>query len=195
MRQATVRMRVEGGFHPADRLLAADPAIRRGAIDYIDLLADGTTVLLYRLSGDLDRARALLTDCEAVLTHDVVDSDEGLLYLHTRASPLTEAFLLLPREYGVVVETPIAFVSGEGVRLTLAGTQRALGRMLAAVPAEIEVSLERTTEYRPGSRDLASLLTDRQREVLTVAVKRGYFEALVGGFESFSRCCLGEHAR
>ena len=203
MRYITLNLEApDTGFHPANQLLANDPAIQRGAIHYIDLIADGTSVLLYQIYGDLNRAMTLLSDSESVLSVDVVGTDEGLVYLHTLPTSLTKTLLAIPRNHGVVLETPVKFVPSGGAKITFAGEEKALNGAVAAIPPEVKVSLERTGTYHPSGQNLVSLLTNRQREVLWIAVTDGYFEsprattlARIADRLDLSKGTVGEHLR
>nr|WP_244531525.1 helix-turn-helix domain-containing protein [Halogranum amylolyticum] len=55
-------------------------------------------------------------------------------------------------------------------------TNGALQKALADVPAELDVTVERIGAYPEVGGNVVSLLTDRQREVLDVALDLGYYD-------------------
>jgi len=175
MKSITLEITVEGGFHPANRLLAADPSIIRESLHYVSILEDGTIILLYRLRGDLAQVSRYLTDHEGVISCDIPEGEDGLVYIHGRPiEPIRELFSL-GRTHGIVFETPITHTD-DGLRITMSGEEQTLHRVISEIPSDIELTLLRKGERKPRESDIVSLLTDRQMEVLAVAVAEGYYE-------------------
>lgn len=56
-------------------------------------------------------------------------------------------------------------------------SNEALQRALDSVPDDVDTTVERIGAYPPDTSDLEALLTDRQREVLTVAMQLGYYDS------------------
>ncbi|WP_258303469.1 helix-turn-helix domain-containing protein [Haloferax larsenii] len=175
MKSVTLEITVEGGFHPANQLLAADPSIVRESLHYVTILEDGTIVLLYHLRGDLDKVRTYLMDHEEVISCDVPESEDGLVYIHGRPIEPIRDFFSLARTHGIVFETPITHTE-RGLKITLSGEEQTLQRVISKIPSDIELTLLRKGERKPRESDIISLLTSRQMEVLTVAVEEGYYE-------------------
>lgn len=74
-------------------------------------------------------------------------------------------------------EFPLEGIEGDGIRVTMVGeTNEVLRRTLAAIPDEIEVTVDRIGAYPPDLRDVSSLLTERQQEILNIATDLGYYE-------------------
>ena len=175
MKSMTLEIAVEGGFHPANQLLAQDPSIIRESLHHVTILEDGTIVLLYHLRGDLDQVRAHLTDHQEVISCDVPEGEDGLVYIRGRPIEPIRKFFSLARTHGIVFETPIIHVE-KGLRITMSGDEQTLNRVTSEIPSDIELTLLRKGERKPGMRDIKSLLTDRQLEILTIAVERGYYD-------------------
>ncbi|AFK21078.1 ArsR family transcriptional regulator (plasmid) [Haloferax mediterranei ATCC 33500] len=176
MHSITLRVSVEDDFHPANRLLAEDPSISRERIRSVTTLDDGSIVLLYHLRGDLTRVRKHLTNHRGVIESDVPDGTNGLVYIHGRPTvPIRELFDLA-RTHEVIFEPPFTHI-GDALELRMVGEERTLSQVAAAIPSEIDLTLVRKGPYRPETRTLGSKLTSRQREVLAVAVERGYYES------------------
>lgn len=204
MRQFTLMVTSESGaFHPADRVLMDHPAVMRGALLYTGHLPDGTAVVVSRLSGDPEIADDLLTAEPTALSHDVfaVGDDVFHTYTHIEAAGSAITLLALTEEYNVLALHPSAYTD-EGLRVTLAGTEKRVREAARNVPETISVRLLDVNEYDPERDDLVSKLTERQREVLTAAVELGYYEvprrvthADIADALNTSTGTVGEHLR
>lgn len=81
-------------------------------------------------------------------------------------------------DHGIALDWPIyPLVDGErGLELTVFGTSRAIQRAAAALSGGVRLDLERIGEYEPETGPLSGTLTGRQRELLDLAVREGYYE-------------------
>lgn len=165
-----------GGIHPITQLLDQEPAVTRVSLLHANILDDGTGLLLGRLRGDLDRVRELLEEQPEVLACDVSGEQEGLAYIHVQPTKSVERFMRLPQTHEIFFELPLER-AGSGVRVTVIGeTSTVLQQAIEDIPDNLQLTFERTGEYPPDVRDLVSLLTERQREILAVAVRDGYYD-------------------
>lgn len=164
------------GFHPADNELAEANDVRRVAVLHLQLLDDGTYVLLLDLRGNLERANRILHDHPAVISCEVSGNTTGIGFIHANPTDTTKTLLELLQQFEIVIETPIEYVSNDGVKVTLAGESSVLQRALSQFPADVDVKLERTGSNQQLFRKPTSLLTERQHGVLTAAVDAGYHE-------------------
>jgi len=179
MKSITLELAIEGGFHPANQLLAQDSSIIRESLHYVSILEDGTIVILYHLRGNLRRVSEHLTTHEEVIACDVPEGDDGLVYIHGRPiEPIRELFSLA-QTHGIVFETPILHVE-KGLRITMSGDEQTLHRVMSEIPTAIDVTLVRKGERNPNEGSIKSLLTDRQLEILTIAVEMGYYDTPKG---------------
>lgn len=160
-------------------MFGANSAFEREQIYHLNVLADETVVLLGRLRGDLDDARRLLSDHTDVLGYSISGEEprNGLAYVHARPPPVMKGFLELPRTHEVFFNFPIGSTSDGRLRVELLGeTNDVLREALADVPSELDVTIERIGPYPDAGGDISALLTDRQREVLDVALSLGYYD-------------------
>jgi DNA-binding CsgD family transcriptional regulator len=134
-------------------------------------------VLLYEYTGDRTMAERLAADrLDGAVSWQVTElSGRQLMYANTTPSAMTAAILGVLDEWTVVVDWPIRLVDGREVVLTLVGDDAELQGAIDAVPAGVQVQVERTGEYRPGSDRLLARLTPRERETLRAAVELGYY--------------------
>ena len=166
---------------PGDRKLISvfdamdEERVKREYLHHYNLLIDQTVVILYQLRGDLDHARAVFDASPDVLHYDIPEQEDGLVYLHCNVSEPLDGLLSALQESEVVMTMPIEFLSDDRLRLTFIGEHEPLQRILNMTAEYTDIEIERIDEY--GSEDhLSSMLTDRQREILTAAVERGYYE-------------------
>jgi DNA-binding CsgD family transcriptional regulator len=179
VRVATLLLTPPEGTHPAERVFDADSGVTRERIHHVNVLEDGTAVLLGRVGGDLDRVRAVIEDRPETLGYSLSEDapDSALLFVHTRPPTAVRRFLELPRSHEVFFDFPIEGTHDGRLRVAVVGeSNEAIGRALADVPSGIGIDVERIGPYPDGPDSVAAVLTDRQREVLDVALDLGYYE-------------------
>lgn len=143
----------------------------------INLLDDGTTVELSYIRGDPERLRDILESDPRVLAYDVVPRKSGgLVYIHSQATDLVTRLLTLLIRHKIIVDWPIEFTDRGEHRVTILGQDEQIRQMVNEIPNEIQVELEGMGDYQPDKRQLSSLLTDRQQQILGIAVEMGYYE-------------------
>jgi DNA-binding NarL/FixJ family response regulator len=168
----------DGQFHPVDGAIAEHPAATRESLLHINQLGDGTGVLLYRLRGDptplVDRIRGH----PDLVTHDLLDVQDGLfhLYVHVMPGEPGGSLLELAHEHALIIDTPIEFTPQGGLSTTVVGTHEMLRQAVEELPDGVRFSIEQVGEYSPDSHDILSVLTERQLEVFRTAVELGYYE-------------------
>jgi predicted DNA binding protein len=203
MRYATVSLTPgEGGFHPVDRSLAIDPSVRRESIEQVNLLDDGTAVMLYALRGDMARAADLIAGHEDIIDHEVSGDGEGLAYVHFRPNPRTRTLLDIVQQNEIILKTPVECIDDGGIRFTVLGDGSVIQRAIGDIPPELTLSLERMGDYHPDTDELFSSLTERQQEILEAAVELGYYEVprrttheAIAETVGLSAGTVGEHLR
>ncbi|MDS0474419.1 helix-turn-helix domain-containing protein [Natrinema sp. 1APR25-10V2] len=160
-------------------MFGANSEFEREQIYHLNVLADETVILLGRLRGDLDEARRLLGDHTDVLGYSISSEEPqvGLVYVHARPPSVTKQFLELPRIHEVFFNFPIGSTSDGRLSVEMLGeTNDVLREALADVPPELDVTIERIGPYPDAGEHILALLTDRQREVLDIALSLGYYD-------------------
>lgn len=164
------------GFYPESRIFLERANVTRERVHHVDVLDDGTIVGLYELHGDADRIRSGVRYLPRVLSYDVTGTDPVFLYLHEEATePVSTLFTLL-RSSKVVLDRPFEHRTDGTFQLTIVGEDDALSQTFDSLADIVTVDLVETGEYHPELSDLDMLLTDRQRQILRLAVQRGYYE-------------------
>jgi len=177
MRYATVVLTPrDGGLNPADAVLVESPAVERDLVHQVNLLNDGTIVMLYSLRGEIDRAVERLRNQDSVIAVDGSGEGEGLVYLHIEPDEISAKLMGIIQDNEVVLQTPMECTRGGGMRVTIVGDDATIQRAVDEVPEGVGVSLEGIGDYHPEADELYGALTARQREVLETAVEQGYYE-------------------
>ncbi len=169
MPTARLRIQVPEGVWVSD-VSRSHPDVRFRVITV--QVADGDGVGVVELRGDPDEVEEAVEDARDHPTTTGVDvvedtDDTTLLQFHTQAPLLMTA----ASESGAPFETPFEIQDGEGVwDVTSARSSLSdLSRRLDDLGVEYEIQHVRMV-------DEDSLLTDRQRELLDLAISEGYYD-------------------
>ena len=204
MRYVKVSLIPTGGdIDPVGEDIEAEPSLARESILHISRLNDGTAVLLTRIRGDEAALEDIFEDSEAVLSHKVSPLRDGLqAYVHTEPTESASALLELEQEHEFVLDVPIEYGPGGGLKIAVIGREETVRRAIEDVPDEIRVELEQLSDYDPELRELSSLLTERQQEILDTATELGYYEVPrqathqdIAEERDLSTTTVGEHLR
>ncbi|QLD87337.1 helix-turn-helix domain-containing protein [Natronomonas halophila] len=193
----------EGDIDPVSGEIQQEPSLTREAILHINRLNDGTVVLLTQLRGDNDALLEILEDHPAVISYNVSSVRDGLqAYIHAEPTRIASGLLSLTQQHEFVLDTPIEYGPEGGFRVALIGQEETVRRAIEDVPEGIRVELEQLSDYDPELRELSSLLTDRQREILNTAADLGYYEVPrrathqdIADELDLSTTTVGEHLR
>jgi hypothetical protein len=100
------------------------------------------------------------------------DDRSGLAYVHARPPSEIERFLTLPRTH-----FPLGSTDDGRLEVVMIGkTNGVLQEAFTAIPKELEATVERIGPYPDLGERVVSLSTDRQREVLDIALDLGSYE-------------------
>lgn len=203
MRQATfVISPGRGGLHPADAAVAAEPGIQRLSIRQIDILDDGTGIVLYTSRGDLERGKQLLAAREDIYHVDYVGEHNGVTLVHFEPNDTVRDLLAVGRSQAIALDLPIECLPDGGVRVSVLGNDAAISEAVNDMPEALALSLESMGEYDPDRSDPFASLTERQQEILLTALELGYFETPrqtnqeeIAEALDVSTATIGEHLR
>lgn len=145
----------------------------------------------------------ILEATAAVIRFDVSETGGALqAYTHFEPNETTLALLELTREHELVLDTPVEYGPDGSLRVAVIGEDDVVQSAVAAVPEGVRLELEQLSDYEPEQRELSSLLTARQHEILDAAVEVGYYEAPrdathedVADRVGVSTTTVGEHLR
>jgi len=160
---------------------ATNVDIRRVEVINNRYLSDGTVVELSRIESGQEGIRSLLEDNPATIDYEIFEAGGTTRYVYHHLEPGDHDFarqlISLLDDHRLVILYPIRFDVTAGTTVDLVGTTEMVQQAYNRLPAEIQqhATVERVSETVPVTPGLRSLLTDRQREVLDVAVDLGYY--------------------
>lgn len=164
------------GFSPESQIFLERANVTRERVHHVDVLDDGTIVGLYELYGDADRIRSGIRYLPGVLSYDVTGTDPVFIYLHEEATEPAKTFLQELHTAKVVLDRPFEHRTDGTLQLTIIGEDDALRRTFDSLANIVDVDLVEIGDYFPELGNLKALLTDRQRQILRLAIERGYYE-------------------
>jgi DNA-binding CsgD family transcriptional regulator len=179
MRALTFLVTIPNGLHPFYQLFEEESGLVRDRASQVNLLDDGTLVLLGRVLGEVEEIERRLSGLTDVVDYTVSNEDEegATVYVHVQPPPTLTSFLSLPHEHEVLIDFPVEGTPDGRLRIVMVGkTNKDLYNALADVPDEFDVVIERIGDYTDDSKGLRGMLTQRQREILDVAAELGYYE-------------------
>ncbi|CQR52507.1 helix-turn-helix domain-containing protein [Haloferax massiliensis] len=192
----------EDGINRLDRrVMNLDLEYR--AIHRMELLDDDTVAMFAEGRGDVEGLRRVLSESSKVIEF-TISGDDGGFFSYTRyaADDLTRTLMEGRRESSSLIEMPVEYTDDGGLRATYIGTEAAFADVLTEQPEGVRIEIERTGRYTPGPRHVVSRLTERQREVLRVAIDLGYYreprEAThheIAAATGLAGTTVGEHLR
>ncbi|MDZ7731344.1 MAG: helix-turn-helix domain-containing protein [Natrialbaceae archaeon] len=166
----------EDGIQPISAEIADEDDIEQRLIHNINLLDDGTAVVITELSGDFDRMAELVTESDNIIEyHPSVWDERVLVYTHFHRTETTRELLSLFGEYELILDFPLEYRDDGGLRALVVGAEKTFRTVLDAIPDSVSVRLEQTGDYEPEADRLYSLLTRRQQQILDVALELGYY--------------------
>lgn len=171
------------------------------AIQYLNLLDDGTAVGVARFRGDADRLVTIEDEIPEIISCTVTGGETWLAYMHYKPGELETALLERIDTEAISIDWPMR-ETDDGLEVTLFGEDAALQQLIAGFPNGVDVTLERAGEYQPEMDDPAGQLTDRQKEILRTALAAGYYDIPRRATQrdlaaelGLSRGTIGDHLR
>ena len=205
MRYVTLRLAPagEGPLHPLMGTLAAAEDITREAIHRIELLDDGTVVMVGEARGNQDRFERIMDDSDYVIEFTTTGA-EGQWYSYSNFEPteISERMLVAQQQSTGLIEMPITPNADGSIAYTLVGDEESLRESMPPEMDGYTVELLETGDRAPRADDLFACLTARQQTVLDRAIDCGYYaspreatHADIAGALDCSPSTVGEHLR
>ena len=180
MRAVHTRISFEDGWvGPFHRAVGQTDDLRLEALHQLRLLDEGSTIMLYEYTGERDTAERL---ARAHLSSDRIQWQTTrldrveLMYAHDESpGDLLLEILWGFNNWPVVIDWPIQFIDDDEIGLTLIGDGQVIRDGLNSLPPDLDVSLERSGEYRSDSQEVIRTLTPKERETTRTAVELGHY--------------------
>ncbi|WP_337652603.1 helix-turn-helix domain-containing protein [Halomontanus rarus] len=124
------------------------------AIQYLNLLDDGTVVGVARFRGDADRLATIEDEIPEIISCTVTGGETWLAYIHYEPDELETVLLERINTEAISIDWPMK-ETDDGLQVTLFGEDAALQQLIAGFSDEVDVTLERAGEYQPDMSDPA----------------------------------------
>jgi DNA-binding CsgD family transcriptional regulator len=181
VRYVTYALTPERGYFDPGEVVFRECGVVLRSIQEQSLLTDGTAVMLYEAEATRDQIDESFAHAgDKMIDYQVADAgDHVMLQVHYHPSDLIRNLLELHDSYATHLDFPLEFVdpSISSLRVSVIGAKEQLQEQIAATREEVDVTIERIGDYDPGTDRRFAGLTERQREVLLVAVEKGYYES------------------
>jgi hypothetical protein len=179
MRYLTVGVHAaeSGAFPPIEKRLGEEPTIQQEAIHHVELLADGTMMMLAEGSGDRERYEEIMQESAHVNTFLVSGQQRWIATSQFEARGPARRFLEVWHESNLVVEWPIQFTGAGSIEITFLGTGSDFREFYhdTGQSDAFDIEVIETGTYNPSVAPFVRALTTRQQEVLEAAVDVGYY--------------------
>jgi DNA-binding CsgD family transcriptional regulator len=139
--------------------------------------AGETPTVLFRVEGVRDPYRERIAATDGVEEFELTTGGDGWFYAFVRAAPRDDEWewLLAFAYASILVVPPVVYTDSGDTVFDVVGDPEDLRGLLSQLPDGVDATVERVGEYDRHRRPERPL-TDRQREVLDVAVDLGYYE-------------------
>ncbi|WP_255681841.1 helix-turn-helix domain-containing protein [Natrinema sp. SYSU A 869] len=180
MRYVTYALTPTRGYFDQGAERLRERGITFESIQNIDQLTDETIITQKVIRGERTAVQSALEETgPTVVDYQLTnDGETTILQLHYRPSDLTRELLAIHRRHAVLLNYPLEYTGPENrsLRVSEIGREEALRRVIEETQAIVDVEIERLGNYDPSEEQPFTALTARQREVLRVAVREGYYE-------------------
>lgn len=165
----------EGVIDPREVWIDDTLVATQEGIQYLNLLDDGTVVGHVQFRGDAEQLETIEEERPEIITCTVTGGETCLAYLHYEPREFETTILELVDAEAISIDWPMV-ETADGLEVTFFGEDTSLQQMIADIPDEMEVTVERTGDYQPSMSDPEALLTDRQKEIAREAIAAGYYD-------------------
>jgi AcrR family transcriptional regulator len=178
---AMKHLRVRLGFprrtrHPMHNFLVDHPGMEHEEL-WSWNFAGETPTTLFRVVGVREPYRERIAAVDAVAEFELAGGGDDWFYAFVRGAPTDDewAWMLAFGHASIVVVPPIVYTDEGDAVFDVLGDTDDLRGLLAQLPDRVDTTVERVGDYDRGPR-AGPTLTDRQREVVSVAADLGYYD-------------------
>jgi len=168
--------------HPMHQFLADQDPIRRAYLRHWNFSNPDYVSSLFHVVGDVAAGRdeylQALDDVRTIREYETTPIDDRSFYVYVReaADEHARRFRELLVDTDLLVVPPIEYGSDGEMVFEIAGESESLRTVVAELPEQLSITVDRLGEYDAHRESLATALTARQEEVLAAARERGYYE-------------------
>lgn len=176
MRSCKVKLDTDAQiFHDYDELQDGKPMVT--AVHGINPVRDDRLGMLYEYDADIQAVRSTLEAVPKALEYRTGEVDSSV-FAYVVWNPRDIVTALVDRLYAhrVIIDYPLRVTVRDELVVTLVGVGEDIQKAISVDHPAVDITVLRKGEYRPRRRDLLSVLTPRQMEVLRTAVEVGYYD-------------------
>ena len=176
MRQIRARFTIPGMdlFPWADEI--AGTGLRRGPVYRMEVLADGSVLLVGAFEGDAETFFEAVSAAEKTLDLAVSEERDGIYHAQFEPRPEVRRMIAARRETPIAMQMPMEMNEDGSVEATYIAEADLFTQALEQIPDVVETEVLKMGDFEPTETDVFDTLTRRQQEVLDVAVAAGYYE-------------------
>lgn len=142
----------------------------------VEILSDDTVAAVVGFEGDHELIRETLEADDRVLDATVTAERNGLFLVQWRASAIVRGMLEARRQTSLAMQMPMALNADGSFTGTFLGDEETFAETIEYTPDDVEVEILRLRDVSAREGRGFDALTDRQREVLDIAVRQGYYD-------------------
>lgn len=153
-------------------------AIQREALWAWNHLGDALTALFY-VEGDIEPYREAIHGVDTIERFDLtpVGDDAFYTYVEEERRDVDQAWMQAFARPSLIVVPPVEYTSDGATLFNVVGSADDLQGLVADIPNEIIVSVDRIGEYdERHAAGTGPALTDRQQEAVIAALDAGYYD-------------------
>jgi len=162
------------------RLVADSPHVDEARLlEWNASTADALTVL-YAMDGDADAFVSELGESSIIVKFELSRIGEDRFYVlavgRPSEAPLFQRVIDAITQMGLIVVTPVVYSEGK-VHFRIVGESAVLQSMIDAIPSGFDVDIHEIGTFPDGTTAPTTVLSDRQRAAVNVALELGYYES------------------
>lgn len=161
--------------HPMHEFLVVHPEMTLTELWTWRFLGDLPT-MLFRIVGAIEPYSERISEVDTISEYTLTSVTEDTFYAFVRATPTSEEWdwILAFAQESIVVIPPVVYTETGTAVFEVLGDPDDLRALLAGLPESVDATVEHLGDH-DRRRDIETVLTDRQREVVTTATELGYY--------------------
>jgi hypothetical protein len=181
MRSLSLRLRFdEQSVHPMHAFISDDDRYGPTRLLQWNPTGRGTNLMVFRVAGPEAPYTSALDESPSVQYYETTDAStpEGgfSLLIEDSITDIARDIVDAYTDERVVIVPPVVFYPDRSADLELVGPNPALQGVLDRLPSSIDADVRRLTTGGPSVVPVVDRLTDRQRQVLSIALEVGYYD-------------------
>jgi predicted DNA binding protein len=162
-------------FHDYEEIKSGKPMVT--AVHGLKPVGEERLGMLYQYDGDIDAVREDLDEIPKALEYKAEEIEDSVFaYVVWEPREVVNAIVDTLYSHRVIIDYPFRVTIRDELIITLVGVGEDLRKVSYVDHPAVDIKVLRKGEYKPRRRDLLSVLTSRQKEVLQTAVELGYYD-------------------